>query len=252
METENRKADKKKAKEPKLAQNIMNCEAKTFIGKRTHIVTKDGATGAQARAFMNKLESDGTMEQLKAFAAEEKNYIAGICTNFTSKGYDYWVAVEVEPDMERPEGFEMTETPEGSYAYFECEGGSEEAIAKKWEEVYNKWFPKSGYNHKGTQEIEVYPAGDMEAEGYRCTLLVPVRPLEKIPLSKYRRNSLGSAPFILLGSVVGLLIAGNKATDTKTMLIAALIGGALAWFVYDYVMKRRRQREEEKEQDSDR
>ena len=50
----------------------------------------------------------------------------------------------------------------------------------------------------------------------------------------------------------GLLIAGNKATDTKTMLIAALIGGALAWFVYDYVMKRRRQREEEKEQDSDR
>ena len=109
METENRKADKKKAKEPKLAQNIMNCEAKTFIGKRIHIVTKDGATGAQARAFMNKLESDGTMEQLKAFAAEEKNYIAGICTNFTSKGYDYWVAVEVEPDMERPEGFEMTE-----------------------------------------------------------------------------------------------------------------------------------------------
>ena len=152
--------------------------------------------------------------QLNA-AGEEKNYIAGICTNFTSKGYDYWVAVEVEPDMERPEGFEMTETPEGSYAYFECEGGSEEAIAKKWEEVYNKWFPKSGYNHKGTQEIEVYPAGDMEAEGYRCTLLVPVRPLEKIPLSKYRRNSLGSAPFILLGSVVGLLIAGNKATDTK-------------------------------------
>ena len=97
METENRKADKKKAKEPKLAQNIMNCEAKTFIGKRIHIVTKDGATGAQARAFMNKRESDGTMEQLKAFAAEEKNYIAGICTNFTSKGYDYWVAVEVEP-----------------------------------------------------------------------------------------------------------------------------------------------------------
>ena len=77
--------------------------------------------------------------------------------------------------------------------------------------------------------MEIYHLGDMEAEDYRCTLLVPVKRIERVPINKYRRSALGSAPFVLIGSVMGLLISG--ANDTKTMLIAALVGGGLAWLL---------------------
>ena len=51
---------------------------------------------------------------------------------------------------------------------------------------------------------------------------------------------------MLIGSVMGLLISG--ANDTKTMLIAALVGGGLAWFLYEYIAKRREERAKAKEE----
>ncbi len=234
----------KKDKKIQRAKNVRKYEERRFIGKRTHIVTKQGATGEKSRAFMKSLEEDGSIEQMKAIMKADAQYIAGICSNFTSKGYDYWVAVEVEEDTEIPEDFETISAPEGRYAYFESEGGSVEAVTERWSEIYNAWFPKSGYNHQGTQELEIYPLGDMDAEDYRCTLLVPVRLVERIPLNSYRRSALGGAPFVLLGSVAGLLLSGAK--DTKSMLIGGLIGGLAAMFLYGYYAKRREERERAK------
>lgn len=236
--------DGKKDKKIQRAKNVRKYEERRFIGKRTHIVTKQGSTGEKSRAFMKSLEEDGSIEQMKSIMKADAQYIAGICSNFTSKGYDYWVAVEVEEDTEIPEDFETISAPEGRYAYFESEGGSIEAVTKRWSEIYNAWFPKSGYNHQGTQELEIYPLGDMEAEDYRCTLLVPVRLVERIPLNSYRRSALGGAPFVLLGSVAGLLLSGAK--DTKSMLIGGLIGGLAAMFLYGYYAKRREDRERAK------
>ncbi len=242
---EMQKSEKKDKRVP-LAENVREYDERRFMGKRTHIVTKQGATGEKARAFMKSLEREGAIGELKTVMKEDAQYIAGICSNFTSKGYDYWVAVEVDNDTPLLEGYETIFAPAGTYAYFDCEGGTNEAVTSCWSDVYNKWFPKSGYNHQGTQEMEIYPIGDMDAEDYRCTLLVPVKRIERVPINKYRRSALGSAPFVLIGSVMGLLISG--ASDTKTMLIAALVGGGLAWFLYEYIAKRREERAKAKEE----
>lgn len=242
---EMQKSENKDKRVP-LAENVREYDERRFMGRRTHIVTKQGATGEKARAFMKNLEQEGAIDELKAVMKEDAQYIAGICSNFTSKGYDYWVAVEVDNDTPLLEGYETIFAPAGTYAYFDCEGGSSAAVTESWSNVYNTWFPKSGYNHQGTQEMEIYPLGDMEAEDYRCTLLVPVKRIERVPINKYRRSALGSAPFVLIGSVMGLLISG--ASDTKTMLIAALVGGGLAWFLYEYIAKRREERAKAKEE----
>lgn len=233
-----------KDKRVPLAENVREYDERRFMGRRTHIVTKQGATGEKARAFMKSLEHEGAIDELKTVMKEDAQYIAGICSNFTSKGYDYWVAVEVDNDTPLLEGYETIFAPAGTYAYFDCGGGTSEAVTSCWSNVYNTWFPKSGYNHQGTQEMEIYPLGDMEAEDYRCTLLVPVRRIERVP----RRSALGSAPFVLMGSVIGLLI--SSANDTKAMLIAALVGGGLAWFLYEYIAKRREERAKAKEEEN--
>lgn len=242
---EMQKSENKDKRVP-LAENVREYDERRFMGRRTRIAAKQSTPGEKAREFLLSLKQDGTVDELKTVMKEGAEYIVGICSNFTSKGYDYWVAVEVDNDTPLLEGCETIFVPAGTYAYFECEGGTNEAVTSCWSNVYNTWFPKSGYNHQGTQEMEIYPLGDMEAEDYRCTLLVPVRRIERVPINKYRRSALGSAPFVLIGSVAGLLISG--ASDTKTMLIAALVGGGLAWFLYEYIAKRREEREKAKEE----
>lgn len=246
------KNKKEKAADDKrvpLAENVREYEARRFIGKRTHIITKQGSTQERQRAFLESLESDGTMDYLKSIAKAGADYAAGICTNFTSKGYDYWIAVEVDEDtpvnpvaeegVPAEYGYEETNAAQGKYAYFECEI---DGIKDCWADIYNRWFPKSGYNHTGAQEIEIFPFGNRLAEDYRCTLLVPVRAIERIPLSKYKRGGmLGAAPFILLGSIAGALISG--AADTKTLLVSALLGGTLTWFLFEYISRRLDQRD---------
>ena len=235
----------KKDKRVPLAENVREFEERRFIGRRTHIAAKQGTAGQKAREFLLSLKQDGTVDELKTIMKEEAEYIVGICSNFTSKGYDYWIAAEVAEDTPPMDGYETISVPAGTYAYFECEGGTNEALTLCWTTIYNEWFPKSGYTHNGTQEMEIYPFGDMEAEDYRCMVLVPVKRIERMPLNKYRRSALGSAPFVLIGSLAGLMIAGGG--DTKKTLIAALVGGALAWFLYDYIAKRREERAKEKE-----
>lgn len=237
---EMQKSENKDKRVP-LAENVREYDERRFMGRRTRIAAKQSTPGEKAREFLLSLKQDGTVDELKTVMKEGAEYIVGICSNFTSKGYDYWVAVEVDNDTPLLEGYETIFVPAGTYAYFDCEGGTNEAVTSCWSNVYNTWFPKSGYNHQGTQEMEIYPLGDMEAEDYRCTLLVPVKRIERVPINKYRRSALGSAPFVLIGSVMGLLISG--ANDTKTMLIAALVGGGLAWFLYEYIAKRREERE---------
>lgn len=239
--------EQKAAERVPAADNVRAFETKRFIGKRTHIVTKEGDMLQKQRAFMNELENDGTVDELKAIMKADTEYVAGICMNFTPKGYDYWVAVEVEEETPVELGYEETAVPEGMYAHFECEGASVKAVSDCWSEVYNRWFPKSGYNHLGTQEIEIYPIGDKESEGYHCTLLVPVKAIERIPLSKYKRTGMmGGAPYMLLGSIAGVLISGT--TDTKAMLIYALAGGSIAWFLYGYIVQRKEKREREEKE----
>ena len=157
---EMQKSENKDKRVP-LAENVREYDERRFMGRRTRIAAKQSTPGEKAREFLLSLKQDGTVDELKTVMKEGAEYIVGICSNFTSKGYAYWVAVEVDNDTPLLEGYETIFVPAGTYAYFDCEGGTNEAVTSCWSNVYITWFPKSGYYHQGTKEMEIYPLGDM-------------------------------------------------------------------------------------------
>lgn len=242
-----RRDEKRKAEIEKIngsvkkAENVEEREDMRFVGLRTRIPNKTAADENKCRDFWHELDKDGTLEVLKGFAAEDNQYFAGLCSNFTSKGYDYWIAVEVDGDLPTPDGFESLSLPGGTYAYFECVGNAFTSVKEKWGFIYNSWFPKSGYNHTGGQEVELYPFGDMENDEYACKVLVPVRPYNPMPELKRRKSFTGSITFMLAGTVIGMLIGSAfiKDNNANSPLIWALIGGGVGYALYSYFQKRK-------------
>lgn len=137
---EMQKSENKDKRVP-LAENVREYDERRFMGRRTRIAAKQSTPGEKAREFLLSLKQDGTVDELKTVMKEGAEYIVGICSNFTSKGYDYWVAVEVDNDTPLLEGYETIFVPAGTYAYFDCEGGTNEAVTSCWSNVYNTWFP---------------------------------------------------------------------------------------------------------------
>ena len=115
---EMQKSENKDKRVP-LAENVREYDERRFMGRRTRIAAKQSTPGEKAREFLLSLKQNGTVDELKTVMKEGAEYIVGICSNFTSKGYDYWVAVEVDNDTPLLEGYETIFVPAGTYAYFD-------------------------------------------------------------------------------------------------------------------------------------
>ncbi len=231
----------------RIEKNVYRVTASTYFGKRTRIETKKNDNLEQLEAFWKKCREDGTLEELRAMAHPESQSFTGACANFGTHEYDYWIAVEpVDPDAEPPEGYERLEAGEGNYAQFKCKGPAVRSVSGQYTVIYNKWFPKSPYNHDDGPEIEIYPFGDMDSEEYESEILIPVRPMktlaERIPK---RRNAMLGVLFVSVGLVAGMLIAGSS----DKYLVYMLIGGAVGYFVYAYIEKQKEAREKKNEHD---
>ena len=231
--------------------NIYRVPAAAYYCRRRRIDTKKADNRTQLLAFWEECREDGTLDRLRALASPDAQRFSAACTNFETHAYDYWIAVEPAPGAQPPEGFERLEVGERQCAVFPCEGPAHEAIAKQWRYIYNTWFPRAKYGYDAAQgvEIENYPFGDMEAPDYRCEILVPVKPVE-LPELPRRRDPTLAVLFVAVGAAAGMLLA--RSSDKALMF--TLIGGAVGYFVYAYVSKRReeikKKREQEKEDEN--
>lgn len=213
--------------------------AATYAGVRTHIDNKSGDNTKQVDAVWDKLASDGTLEKLRALADPEEQSFFAVASDFIGKGYDYSVCVKLaSEDVETPESMELIRSESADYAVFVCEGPARSSVAEKWNYIYNQWFPRSGFNHSGGVELEVYPFGDMEGEDYKAEIRVPVRVM---PPRKFtpRGSALGAFPYIAIGGLAGMLIGAGS----DNILIGVIIGGGVGYFLYSYIKKRRDDRE---------
>ena len=97
--------------------------------------------------------------------------ILGICFDAGQKEvFSYAIAVEL-PKGKSPKSFETLDIPAATWAIFDT---TIDDIQQCWKQIYEEWFPSTGYEHSGAPEFEVYLPGDFSDLAMPCQIWVPV------------------------------------------------------------------------------
>ena len=193
-----------------------------LIGKKTQINSNKGQKDpfVQIREFWAACREDGTLETLRTLSPDAGCYYAA-CTNFQTRLYDYWIAIEADEDTPIPDGFETLRTEETSYACFPCEGPGLQSVFNRWAWIYREWFVKSNYNHGASPELEMYPFGDMDGADYRAEVRVPV---QKVPPMPKRRFTMDAMLLPLVCMLVGIIIGQQLGSLAAGALVGLFVG----------------------------
>ncbi|OGO01545.1 MAG: hypothetical protein A2Y90_04275 [Chloroflexi bacterium RBG_13_52_12] len=97
--------------------------------------------------------------------------ILGICFDAgQNEEFSYAIAVEL-PKGKSPKPFETLDIPAATWAIFDI---TIDDIQQCWKQIYEEWFPSTGYEHSGGPEFEVYLPGDFSNPAMPCQVWVPV------------------------------------------------------------------------------
>jgi len=208
------------------------------VGFNREIRGKIQERQALAAAFWQELHDDGRILTLESFA--NGSPILGVSTNFTKDGFDFYVCTETE--AEPPEGMEEIKIDGGLYAVFKCEGATPEAVKNRWTEIYEKWFFRSGYGHRGTAEVEVYKKlGENEV----CELHAPVKKLDR--KAPPRPSDRARDVFIMVVCALLFMFIGSAFNGANSVpLIFGLIGLLVGVAVNRYLKKRDEDKKKDK------
>jgi len=101
--------------------------------------------------------------------------VLGVCC-LAGNGNDlcYAIAAEERPDSDA-RGLEKITIPAATWAVFDSRGRMPEAIQKVTRQIFDEWFPSTGFEHAEAPEIEVYMAGDMNSPDYHSQVWIPVK-----------------------------------------------------------------------------
>jgi AraC family transcriptional regulator len=86
----------------------------------------------------------------------------GICTDFSTETgeFVYVIGMEVREGTAAPEGLVYKTFPEMEYVVFTTPESDEatfsNSIQSTWNYIFTEWFPKSGYEHAGILDFELY------------------------------------------------------------------------------------------------
>lgn len=111
----------------------------------------------------------------------QKNVELGICTDFNpvTGEFVYLIGMEVKEGTEAPEGMVYRSFPELEYAVFTTPKSNEEtftsSIQSTWNFIFTEWFPRSGYEHYGSIEFELYDERCHGSENKEMDIYIPVK-----------------------------------------------------------------------------
>jgi AraC family transcriptional regulator len=98
----------------------------------------------------------------------------GVCIGVGGmEGFTYGIGVE-KPDKAVPAGFDVIHIPAATWAVFESIGPMPKAIQDVTKQIFEEWFPSTGYEHDAKPELEVYLSGDTSSQDYRCQVWMPI------------------------------------------------------------------------------
>ena len=99
----------------------------------------------------------------------------GVEDNYDKKTgeFDYLAGFEVQDTSDVPEGMEIWQVPEQTYAVFPC---NLKSIKQAFRQIYREWLPQSGYQRAGGPDFEFYDDSFKPDQGkLELFIYVPVR-----------------------------------------------------------------------------
>ena len=107
----------------------------------------------------------------------------GVCGKISadSKTFRYGIGDFMKNGKEVPEGFEVWQIPQGTWAVFTSKVGVEHVQAM-WKRIYSEWLPQAKYELLPSYDFEYYRnIGDVSADGtceMVCEIWLPVKKTE--------------------------------------------------------------------------
>ena len=97
--------------------------------------------------------------------------ILGVCIGEgQQEEFKYAIVVEL-PKGKSPKPFETLAISASAWAVFDT---TLDDIQPCWQQIYEEWFPSTGYEHTGGPEFEVYLPGDMGDPVMKCQIWIPI------------------------------------------------------------------------------
>lgn len=153
--------------EQEVAYRIEEKESFEVIGKKASLVCEKDSR----LPFWRKCGQDGTIGKLAEIGADGR--ILGITMDLRGDRFTYMIAARADRDVHAAHLARVT-IPAATWAIFTSVGPLPGAIQDVFNQIYQEWFPATGYEHSGSPEIEVYFPGNGAAEDYRCEVWIPV------------------------------------------------------------------------------
>lgn len=120
-----------------------------------------------------EIGAKGGIEKLiKLLQGKEPNGILGVSTCENGDYDAYYICVATDAPV--PEDMSEYIVHETTYAVFEAIGPMPTAIQEVQQRVISEWLPSSGYEYAPAPDIEVYPAGNQQADNYRSEVWLPI------------------------------------------------------------------------------
>ncbi|MBQ8295995.1 MAG: AraC family transcriptional regulator [Clostridia bacterium] len=155
---------------------IVEKEAFTVLEKVEKFSVVNGQNLREIPKFWDRTHTDGTVETLLKYAADEK-YVFGVCYGNTTKEdptFEYSIAVQCDENAPVPDGYRKRTLPQRTWVTFGCRGAMPDAIQALWTRITTEFFPVSEYAPTLEFEIEAYPDGDTSDENYYSEIWLPV------------------------------------------------------------------------------
>lgn len=123
--------------------------------------------------FWAEVASKSGIEKLCGImSGNEPEGILGVSTCENGDYGAYFICVTSDAPV--PEGMSEYIVPETTYAVFEAVGPVDTAVQEVQKRIISEWLPASGYEYAPAPDIEVYPAGNQQANDYRSEIWLPI------------------------------------------------------------------------------
>ena len=158
---------------------IIEKPAFDVIGKARKFTTVNGENFIKIPQFWNEFIEAKHYDVLMKLTQGKVGPVTGadslgVCiAGETMEVFTYAIGVQ-KPEGADTAGFDIIHIPAATWAIFESVGPMPKAIQDVTVQIFQEWFPSTGYEHDARPELEVYLPGDPNSPDYRCQVWMPV------------------------------------------------------------------------------
>ena len=158
---------------------ILEKPAFDVIGKAGKFTTVNGENFVKIPQFWMEFVNSKEFQTLGELSGGKPGLITGgedlgVCiAGETMEVFTYAIAIE-KPEGANTEGFDVIHIPAATWAIFESVGPMPKAIHNVTAQIFQEWFPSTGFEHDAKPELEVYLPGDPNSPDYRCQVCMPI------------------------------------------------------------------------------